>query len=268
MTLSSLPFYLIFEPKSSKLFISGQQGDISVYRYTKTHLALIDSFRLLSTEQSQLISIKSLTVSENFLLVMCHSSIQSILYLYSHQGHLLHTLLFFNEYISQIRADNEQLWCLELISSSLFYFPIQSTVHFRNKTTFIFFKDQSFDPYRFALNQTLVAILDRTTRGVLRLYHRQKWTFFKQINSPSNNSEAYDIELTNQFLIYRSSHRLIFFQFNSEQILEEVLTNNNICITTGKSPNEILISRSTSNPSRFSIQSFNKSDHWWWDLNF
>lgn len=258
MTLSSAPCYLLFEPHSSKLLMCNQEGYISVYSYTKTSLSLIDSFHVLSTEQSQLISIKSLTASEHLLFVLFTFSTQSILHLYSHHGYLLHMLSFFNEYISQIRFDDDQLWCLELISSSLFYFHIQSNEYLEKKIPFISFKDQSFNPFRFAYNQTLVAIIDRASTGILRLYHRQTAIFLKQINCPLIDSEPHDIELTNRLLIYRFSHLILLFDLETEQYFERISNKKNFSLTIGQSSNEVIFSSSTDNPNRFLIQSFLK----------
>ena len=261
MPLFYPPSYLIFELHSSKLFICSEESYISVYSYAKTYLSLIDSFRLSSTEQSSLIHIKSLTASEHLLLVMFNSLTQSILHLYSHHGYLLHTLSFFNEYISQIRFDNDQLWCLELISSNFFYYPIQSNEYLGNKILFLSFKDQSFHPFRFALNQTLIAIMDRSTTGILRLYHRRNTVFYKQIHCPWIDCEPHDIELTNHFLIYRFSHLIILFDLETDQYLDGISNKKNFCITVGKSLNEVIISTSTDDQQSFLIQSFRPSDY-------
>ncbi len=172
MNLSFAPSHLVFEPDSSKLFICNHQDSISIYHYTTSYLLLTNSFFVQSTEISPPAIIKSLAASENFLAVILNSSVKSILHLYSHHGSLLHVLSFFNEYISQIRFDNHYLWCLELISSSLFYFSIQSNQFIDQKTGFISFQTQSFHPFRFALNQTLVAVLDRASTRIVLLYDK------------------------------------------------------------------------------------------------
>jgi len=258
MTCSFHPSHLIFEPDSSKLFICGHQGHVSVYSYTTSSLSLIDTFHLQNNENSQPVIIKSLAASRSSLLVILNSSIKSILHFYSHSGLLLHFLSFFNEYISQIRFDNNYLWCLELISSSLFYFPVQSNNIINKKTRFISFKQQSFNPFRFALNQIFVAIMDRASTGIILLYNKQTTSYLKQIKSPLIDFVPCDIELTNQLLIYRFPHIILLTQLDNEQSIEKIDANKNLNITIGKSDREVLVSTSTDDNSIFIIQCYVK----------
>jgi hypothetical protein len=258
MTLSFAPSHLVFEPDSSKLFICNHQGYISIYTSTTSCLSLTDSFFLEDTEKSSPTIIKSLTASKNSLAVILNSSIQSILHLYSHHGSLLHALSFFNEYISQIRFDDHHLWCLELISSSLFYFPIQLNQLIDEKTRFISFEPQSFNPFRFALNRTFVVIMDRASTGILLLYDKQTTSYLRQIKYPLINIEPYDIELTNQLLIYRLPHEILLTQIDNEQFLERINAKKNLNITIGKSDTEILFSTSTDDKNTFLIQCYVK----------
>jgi hypothetical protein len=258
MTYSFHPSHLVFEPDSSKLFICGHQGHVSVYSYTTSSLSLIDTFHLQNNENSQPVIIKSLAASSSSLFVILNSSIKSILHFYSHNGLLLHFLSFFNEYISQIRFDNNYLWCLELISSSLFYFPVQSDNIINKKTRFISFKQQSFNPFRFALNQTLVAIMDRASTGIILLYNKQTTSYLKQIKSPLIDFVPCDIELTNQLLIYRFPHIILLTQLDNEQSIEKIDANKNLNITIGKSDREVLVSTSTDDNNIFIIQCYVK----------
>ena len=256
MNISYAPSHLVFEPNSSKLFICNYQGYISVYHYTPSSLLLMNSFFVQSTEKFPPAIIKSLAASENILAVIFNSSIKSILHLYSHHGDLLHVLSFCNEYISQIRFDNHRLWCLELISSSLFYFTVQSDQVIDEKTQFLSFQLQSFNPFRFALNQTLIAVLDRVPTGTVLLYDKQTASFLKQIQCSFSDIELYDIELTNQLLIYRLPDEILLTQIDHNQFLERINTTKTLNITIGKSDTEFFVSSSTDDKHTFQIQCY------------
>jgi hypothetical protein len=259
MSCSFHPSHLVFESDSSKLFICSHQGHISVYNYTTSSLSLANTFNLQYNEKSQPVIIKSLAASRCSLIVIFNSSIKSILHIYSHNGLLLHSVSFFNEYISQIRFDNNYLWCLELISSSVFYFPIQSNNIIDEKIQFISFKQQqSFNPFRFALNQTFVAIMDRASTGIILLYDKQTTSFLKQIKCPLIDFEPSDIELTNQMLIYRFPHIILLTQLDNEQYIEKIDANKNLNITIGKSDTEVLISTLTDDNNKCMIQCYVK----------
>jgi hypothetical protein len=253
MICSFHPSHLVFEPNSSKLFICNLQGYVSVYNYTTSSLSLANTFYLQCKE---IVIIKSVTVSKWSLIVIFNSSIKSILHVYSHNGLFLHSLSFFNEYISQIRFDNNYLWCLELISSSLFYFPVQSNHIINKKNEFISFKQQSFNPFRFALNQTIVAVMDRALTGIILLYDKQTTSYLKQIKSPLIDFEPCDIELTNQLLIYRFPHIILLTQLDNEQYIEKLDANKNLNIIIGKSDTEVLVSTSTDDNNKYLIQCY------------
>lgn len=257
MTCSFHPSHLIFEPDSSKLFICSDQGYVSIYNYTTTSLILANTFYLQYNERSQLVTIKSVTASKFALIILLNSSIKSILQIYSHHGCLLHSLSFFNEYINQIRLDKNYLWCLELISSTLFYFSFQSNdqIH-EEKTEFISFKQQSFKPYRFALNQNFVIIIDRSSTGIVQIYDKQTKSFLKQIQSPLIDFQPCDIELTNQLLIYRFSHTILLTQLDNEQYLGKFHVNKNLNITIGKSDTELLVSTLADDHNKYLIQCY------------
>jgi len=260
ITCSFHPSHFIFEPDSSKLFICSHRGYVSVYSCTTASLSLVDTFYLQYNEKSQPAIIKSLAASAFSLIVILNSSIESILHFYTHNGVLLHSLSLFNEYISQIRFNNNYLWCLELISSSLFYFLFQSNNTTNEKLPeriqFLSFEQQSFNPFRFAVNQTIVAITDRASTGIIRLFDKQTTSYLKQIRSPLIDLELCDIELTNQMLIYRFPHIIFLTQLDNEQYMEKITANKNINITIGRSDNEILISTSTDDNNTFIIQCY------------
>ena len=258
ITCSFYPSHLVYEPNSSNLFICSQQGYISVYNCITSILSLIDTFYLQYNEKTQPVIIKSLAASTSFLIVIFNSSIESILHLYSHKGVLLRCLSFVNEYISQIRFDKNDLWCLELISSSLFHFPLQSDNSIGEKTEFISFKQQSFNPFRFAINQIFVAIMDRSSTGMIQLFDKQTTFYLKQIKSPLTNFEACDIELTNQMLIYRFPHIILLTQLNNEQNLEQIIANKNLNLTIGKYNIEYLVSIPTGDNNTYTIQCYVK----------
>ena len=258
MHLSFHPSHLIFEPYSSKLFICNYQGHIAVYNYTSSSLSFSYSFFLQYAEKSPSIIIKSLAASQHSLIVLLHSPTQSLLHFYSHNGTLLQAFSFFNEYISQIRFDNDHLWCLELFSSSLSYFPLQSDQLLGEKTPFLSFKQQSFNPFRFALNQTFIVVMDRAPTGRLLLYDRQTASYIKQIQCPLTDFEPDDIELTNQLLIYRFPHLILLTQLENDQFLEEINANRNLNITIGKSDTEVLVSIATNDQNTFIIQCYAK----------
>jgi len=258
MICSFHPSHLVFESDSSKLFLFNPQGYVSVYNYTTSSLSLANTFYLQCNEIIQPVIIKSVTVSKWGLFVIFNSSIKSILHVYSHNGLLLHSLSFLNEYISQIRFDNNCLWCLELISSSFFYFTVQSNDIINEKTGFISFKQQSFNPFRFALNETFVAIMDRALTGIILLYDKQTTSYLKQIKSPLIDVEPCDIELTNQLLIYRFPHIILLTQLDNEQYIEKLDANKNLNITIGKSDTEVLVSTSTDDNNKYLIQCYVK----------
>ncbi|CAF3381080.1 unnamed protein product [Rotaria sp. Silwood1] len=239
------PSHIVFESESSKLFICTEYGYVSVYSYTTLNLSLIDTFYLQYNEKPQPVIIKSLTVCVFSLIVIFNSSVESILDFYSHNGLLLHSVTLFNEYISQIRFDHNYLWCLELISSTIFYFLLQSNdiinKNLPEKTQFISFKQQSFNPYRFDSNQTFVAVMDRASTGIILLFDRYTASYLKQIKTPLTDLQPYDIELTNQMLIYRFPHIILLTQLDNEQSIEFIKANRNLSITKGKSDTEFLV---------------------------
>ncbi|CAF2532195.1 unnamed protein product [Rotaria sp. Silwood2] len=246
LTYSFHPSHIVFESESSKLFICTEHGYVSVYSYTTLNLSLMNTFYLQYNEKSQPVIIKSLAASKFSLIVIFNSSVDSTLHFYSHNGLLLHSLILFNEYISQIRFDHNYLWCLELISSTLFYFLLQSdnivNKNLPEKTQFISFKQQSFNPYRFASNQIVVAIMDRASTGIILLFDRYNASYLKQITSPLTDFQPCDIELTNQMLIYRFPHIILLTQLDNEQSIEQIYAKRNLNITKGKSDTEVLVS--------------------------
>ncbi|UJR35746.1 hypothetical protein I4U23_028495 [Adineta vaga] len=262
MTCHFHPTYIVFELDSSKLFICTDCGDVSVYHYNASSLILSHRFHLQTKKTSISLVIKSLTASTFSLMVVFNSSVESILHFYSHTGHLLHNLLFSNEYINQIRFHHSNLWCLELISSSLFYFKLQSIDKINEqdfeKVQFISFKQMSFQPFRFALNQSFVAIMDRLPTGIILLYDKHTSEYLKQIKSPLNDLQACDFELTNHTLIYRFLHLILLIQLDNEQIREQIEATKNINLTKGKSADEFIISTFTNDHNIFIIQCFSK----------
>ncbi|CAF4357579.1 unnamed protein product [Adineta steineri] len=169
----------------------------------------------------------------------------------------LRSLSLHNEYISQIRFNNNYLWCLELISSSLSSFIFQSNNSFERKQ-FISFKQQepSFNPFRFAVNDLFIAVLDRALTGLILIFDKQTSSIVKQTQSPLIDFQPCDIELTNQTLIYRFHHKILLIQLDNEQYIEQIDANKNINITIGKSNNEILLSSLTDDTNTFIIQSY------------
>ncbi|CAF0784814.1 unnamed protein product [Rotaria sordida] len=260
ITHSFPPSHIVFESESSKLFICTEHGYVSVYSCTTLKLLLIDTFYLQYNGKSQPITIKSLTASVFSLIVSFNSFVESILHFYSHNGRLLHSLTLFNEYISQICFDHNYLWCLELISSTLFYYQFQSNniinKNLPEKTQFISFKQQSFNPYRFASNKIFVAVMDRALTGIVLLFDRYTASYLKQIKSPLTNFHPCDIELTNQMLIYRFPHFILLTLLENEQSIEQINANRNLNITKGKSDTEVLISMSTDDNNTFIIQCY------------
>ena len=101
---------------------------------------------------------KSFIASECSTFIVLNSSIKSILKFYSHNRFFLHFSSFVNEYINQIRFDKNSLWCLELISSSIFYYLSQINNIIDKKKEFISFKQENCNPFRFALNQKFIVI--------------------------------------------------------------------------------------------------------------
>ncbi|CAF4123176.1 unnamed protein product [Rotaria magnacalcarata] len=239
------PQHMVFECESLRLFTSTEYGYISVYSYTKLNICLIDTFHLEYNEKSQPIVIKSIAASTFSLVVTFYSSMESILHFYSHKGHLLHSISSCNEYISQIRFDHNNLWCLELISSTLFYYSLESNniidKNLPEKTQFILFKQKSFDPFRFAINEFVVAIMDRALTGIILLFNKQTASYLKQIRCPLTGFQPCEIELTNQLLIYRFPHSILLTQLDNEQFIEEINATKNLNITKCKSHKEILL---------------------------
>ncbi|CAM4950629.1 unnamed protein product [Rotaria socialis] len=245
ITCSVRPQHIVFECESLKLFTSNEYGYISVYSYTKLNICLIDTFHLEYNEKSQPIMIKSIAASTFSLVVSFYSSMESILHFYSHKGHLLHSVSSSNEYISQMRFDHNNLWCLELISSTLFYYSLESNniidKNLPEQTQFILFKQKSFDPFRFAINELVVAIMDRALTGIILLFNKQTASYLKQIKCPLIGFQPCEIELTNQLLIYRFPHTILLTQLDNEQFIEEINANKNLNITKCKSHKEILL---------------------------
>ncbi|CAF1574643.1 unnamed protein product [Rotaria magnacalcarata] len=255
------PQHMVFECESLRLFTSTEYGYISVYSYTKLNICLIDTFHLEYNEKSQPIVIKSIAASTFSLVVTFYSSMESILHFYSHKGHLLHSISSCNEYISQIRFDHNNLWCLELISSTLFYYSLESNniidKNLPEKTQFILFKQKSFDPFRFAINEFVVAIMDRALTGIILLFNKQTASYLKQIRCPLTGFQPCEIELTNQLLIYRFPHSILLTQLDNEQFIEEINATKNLNITKCKSHKEILlVSMPTYDSNTFTIQCY------------
>lgn len=259
-TCSLPPCHMAFVSESSKLFTCTEYGNVSVYDCTTSNISLINSFYLRPSESLKPAVIKSLTAFEFILVVIFNSSIESSLHFYLHNGHLLYSLSLSNEFISQIRYDSNYLWCLELMNSTLFYYFLESNhamiKSMPKRIEFISFKQQSFNPFRFAINETLVAIMDRSLTGIIQLFDKQTSFYLKQIKCPLNDIQPFAIELTNQILIYRFPHILLLTSLDNEQSIEEIQTNRNLSITKYKSDTEVLVSMPTDDNSTFIIKCY------------
>ncbi|CAF1074737.1 unnamed protein product [Adineta ricciae] len=248
------PTHIVFESESSKLFLCTDRGDVNVYSYNTSNLAFLQRFYLQTIEKSLSLSVKSLIATRSFLIVSLNSSIESILHFYSHNGHLLRSQSFPNEYISQLRFNDLHLWYLELISSSIFYFKLDTTnSECTEKTQFTSFKQQSFYPFRFALNQTRVAVMDRSTTGIILLFDKQTSAYLKRFES-----QSCDFELSNHTLLYRFLHSISIIHIDNEQVQEEIHSSKTINITLGKLDHEFLLSTYTNESHTFAIQCYSK----------
>ena len=253
------PTHIAFESESSKLFLCTDRGDVNVYSYNISNLAFLQRFYLQTIEKSFSLSVKSFIATRSFLIVTLNSSIESILHFYSHNGLLLRSQSFPNEYISQLRFNHPHLWYLELISSSIFYFKLDTASdECIGKTQFISFKQQSFYPFRFALNQTRVAVMDRSSTGTILLFDKQTSAYLKRFESPLVESQSCDFELSNHTLLYRFLHSISIIHIDNEQVQEEIHSNKTINITLGKFDHEFLLSTYANEFHTFTIQCYSK----------
>ena len=250
------PAHLVFESNSSKLFICNEQGFVSVFDRIQVDQSLVDSFSLRHSSTRPSDIIKSLAASPTYLIALTHSTHKSLMNLYSHAGLLQHSLSFCNDYISQIRYDDGHLWYLSVTSSSIFSMSLPPNGEPAIERRCLSFQKESFAPFRFALNQLIIAVLDRSSVGVVRLFHKQTASYLKQMTLPSIYVLPCDIELTNLVLIYRFSHGLVVIQLEDDQCLERVDGHGTKTIAIGKTATEILLSTISSDPSTFVVQCY------------
>lgn len=254
------PAHLVFDSNSSTLFICNEQGFVSVFDQTKVGRSRIDSFSLIDNSMHPAGIIKSLAASSTYLIVLTHSTSESLLYLYSHTGVHQHSGSFYNQYISQIRCDSDCLWYLSLTSSSIFYMPLppNGVSHSEQsiETRFLSFEKKSFDPFRFALNQLIVAVMDRSPSSVVRLFHRRTAFFLKEILLPSIDVLPCDIELTNLVLIYRFSRTIAVVPVENERCVERIDSQGTNTIAVGKTDTGILLGAITSDHRTFLVQCY------------